>query len=131
MYSVQDIDKQILNSTYAFPFIGVFADATGSNAAAIGMTVPWAVIGVASCMNGLAAGSRQAWSFARDGGKHKPIFTISAYAADTHSRTAILGLGAESVQYPRHSDSGQCHLGFDDHHNRAGIHPDREHRSLQ
>lgn len=68
MYSVQNVDKEILKSTYAFPFIGVFAQATGSNAAAIGMTIPWAVIGVASSLNGVAAGSRQAWSFARDGG---------------------------------------------------------------
>lgn len=41
MYSVQDITSEVLDSTYAFPFIGVFAQATGSNAAAIGMTVPW------------------------------------------------------------------------------------------
>ena len=67
LYSVTDVTKQIVESTYAFPFVGVFADATKSNAAAIGMTIPWAVIGVAGCMSGIAAGSRQAWAFSRDG----------------------------------------------------------------
>lgn len=62
VYSIQDIDTQIVQSTSPFPFIGVFATATNSNAAAIGMTMPWAIIATAGCMNSIAAGSRQAWA---------------------------------------------------------------------
>lgn len=68
VYAIQDIEKQIIDSTYAFPYIGIFADATNSYAGAIGMTIPWAVLSTASCINSVAAGSRQAWAFARDEG---------------------------------------------------------------
>ena len=68
-YAIQDINQQILNSPYAFQFIGVFQAATGSNAGAIGMTMPWVVLSTASCINSVAAASRQAWSFARDEGE--------------------------------------------------------------
>ena len=67
VYSIQDVDKQILHSKYAFAFIGVFADATNSIPGAIGMTIPWAVVSIAGAMSAIAAGSRQAWAFARDG----------------------------------------------------------------
>jgi len=45
-YSIQSIPRQIHDSTYASPFISVFA-----NAAAIAMTMPWTVIAPASCVN--------------------------------------------------------------------------------
>ena len=73
-YAIQDIETQIMNSKYAFSFIGVFHDATGSNAAAIGMTMPWMVLATASSINSVAAASRQAWSFARDGGRYLRLF---------------------------------------------------------
>lgn len=44
MFVIQDIEKQILESTAAYPWVAVFALATGSNAGAIGMTVPFIVI---------------------------------------------------------------------------------------
>lgn len=44
MFVIQDIEKQILESTAAYPWVAVFALATGSNAGAIGMTIPFIVI---------------------------------------------------------------------------------------
>ena len=38
-YCVQDVEKQILNSTAFFPFIDVFATAVGSTGGAVAMTV--------------------------------------------------------------------------------------------
>lgn len=44
MFVIQDIEKQILESTAAYTWVAVFALATGSNAGAIGMTIPFIVI---------------------------------------------------------------------------------------
>lgn len=44
MFVIQDIEQQILESTAAYPWVAVFAIATGSNAGAIGMTIPFIVI---------------------------------------------------------------------------------------
>ena len=68
VYSVQDIAAQIINTTLPFPFIGVFTAATGSVAGGIGLTIPPLVISFCSGINSIAAGSRQAWSLARDDG---------------------------------------------------------------
>lgn len=67
-YVIQDLQEQIVQSDAVFPFVGVFAVGTGSQAGAIGMTVPIIVLQFAMCLNATAAGSRQAWSFARDEG---------------------------------------------------------------
>lgn len=68
VYSVQDVEEQVATSTAVYPFIGVFATAVGSEAGAIGMTVPMIVLSISMCLNAVAAASRQAWSFARDEG---------------------------------------------------------------
>ncbi|KAK4495825.1 hypothetical protein PRZ48_013093 [Zasmidium cellare] len=68
VFSIQDLQTQIVESTSTYPFIDVFRTATSSNAGAIGMTVPIIVLSIAMCINAVAAGSRQAWSFARDEG---------------------------------------------------------------
>lgn len=68
VFAVQDVQAQIVNSTAVYPFISVFAVATGSQAGAIGMTVPIIVLSISMCMNATAAASRQAWSFGRDEG---------------------------------------------------------------
>ena len=70
VFSIQDLHAQIVDSTAVFPFIEVFAKATGSTAGAIGMTVPMVVLSTSMCVNAVAAASRQAWSFARDEGKY-------------------------------------------------------------
>lgn len=44
MFVIQDIQQQILESSAAYPWVAVFALATGSNAGAIGMTIPFIVI---------------------------------------------------------------------------------------
>jgi choline transport protein len=44
MYVIQDIQQQILESTAVYPWVAVFAIATGSNAGAICMTIPFIVI---------------------------------------------------------------------------------------
>ena len=66
--SVQDVTEQIVDSTSAFPFMDVFRVATGSTVGAIGMTIPFIVVSYSMTLNSVAAASRQAWSFARDGG---------------------------------------------------------------
>ena len=68
VYSVQDVEKQVVDSTAVYPFIDIFATAVGSDAGAIGMTVPMIVLSISMCLNAVAAASRQAWSFARDEG---------------------------------------------------------------
>lgn len=68
IFAIQDVDVQIAQSTAVYPFIDVFEVATGSQAAAIGMTVPVIILSISMCMNATAAASRQAWSFARDEG---------------------------------------------------------------
>jgi len=97
VYSIQDIQQQILESTYAFPYIGIFAAATNSNAGAIGMTIPWAVLSTASCINSVAAGSRQAWAFSRDEGFpfsrwFQRIVTIQGTPLPVNSMVASLAM---------------------------------------
>lgn len=60
VYSVQDMETQDVNSIAVYPFVDVFATAVGSNAGAIGMTVPIIVLSISMCLNALAAASRQA-----------------------------------------------------------------------
>ena len=68
VYCVQDLQVQIVDSTAVYPFIGVFKDATGSSAAAIGMAVSTVILSTSMAVNAVAAASRQGWSFARDQG---------------------------------------------------------------
>jgi len=67
-FAIQSVEEQIIMSTAPYPFVEVFATATGSTAAAIGMTVPTVLMTLSMCINSTAAASRQAWSFARDDG---------------------------------------------------------------
>lgn len=67
-FVVTDIDRQLLQSTSPYPFIDVFAEATSSSTAAIGMTVAVVVMTFSMCINSIMAASRQCWSFARDNG---------------------------------------------------------------
>jgi hypothetical protein len=39
-FSVQDVEQQIIGSAAPYPFVEIFAVATGSTAGAIGMTMP-------------------------------------------------------------------------------------------
>lgn len=68
VFAIQDVESQIVESTAVYPFIDVFAVATGSTGGAVGMTIPMVVLSISMCINALAAASRQAWSFARDSG---------------------------------------------------------------
>ena len=68
VYSVQDVEEQVVNSTAVYPFIDIFATAVGSDAGAIGMTIPMIILSISMCLNAVAAASRQAWSFSRDEG---------------------------------------------------------------
>jgi choline transport protein len=65
VYAIQDVVVQVVDSTAVYPFIDIFATAVGSQAGAIGMTVPMVVLSISMCFNATAAASRQAWSFAR------------------------------------------------------------------
>lgn len=67
-FAIQSVEEQIIMSSAPYPFVEVFATATGSTAAAIGMTVPMVLMTLSMCINSTAAASRQAWSFARDDG---------------------------------------------------------------
>ncbi|KAI0485353.1 amino acid/polyamine transporter I [Xylariaceae sp. FL0804] len=68
VYSIQDVETQAVDSTAVYPFVDIFAEAVGSDAGAIGMTVPMIVLSISMCVNAVAAASRQAWSFGRDDG---------------------------------------------------------------
>ncbi len=72
VFAIQDVEEQIIMSTAPYPFIDVFATATGSVAGGIGMTVPIIIMTLSMCINATAAASRQAWSFARDDGLPYP-----------------------------------------------------------
>ncbi|KAF2715999.1 GABA-specific permease [Polychaeton citri CBS 116435] len=74
VFTIQDVQTQIVESTAVYPFIDVFRVAVGSTAGAIGMTVPMVVLSTSMCLNAVAAASRQAWSFARDDGMPFPSF---------------------------------------------------------
>jgi hypothetical protein len=39
-FAIQSVEEQVIMSTSPYPFVDIFATATGSTAAAIGMTVP-------------------------------------------------------------------------------------------
>lgn len=67
-FCVIDLEQQIVSSTAVFPFIDIFASAVGSRAGAVAMTAPFIVLTIACCINSVAAGSRQAWAFAKDDG---------------------------------------------------------------
>jgi choline transport protein len=67
-FSIQDVEQQIIGSAAPYPFVEIFAVATGSTAAAIGMTMPIVIMALSVCINSTAAASRQAWAFARDDG---------------------------------------------------------------
>lgn len=67
-FSIQDVEQQILGSAAPYPFVEIFAVATGSTAGAIGMTIPVLIVSLSVTINSTAAASRQAWSFARDDG---------------------------------------------------------------
>jgi choline transport protein len=66
-FCIQDIYTEIVTSTAAYPWIIVVANATNSNAAAVVMAAITCVLGFAGAISMLAAASRQAWAFARDG----------------------------------------------------------------
>ncbi|KAM0715137.1 hypothetical protein Q7P37_009602 [Cladosporium fusiforme] len=67
-FAIQSVEEQIIASSAPYPFVEVFATATNSTAAAIGMNIPTVLMTLGICLNSVAAGSRQAWSFARDEG---------------------------------------------------------------
>lgn len=66
--SIQDVEQQIVASASPYPFVDVFAVATGSPVGAVGMSMPIVLMLLSMCINSTAAASRQAWSFARDNG---------------------------------------------------------------
>jgi choline transport protein len=39
-FVIQSVEEQVIMSTSPYPFVDIFATATGSTAAAIGMTIP-------------------------------------------------------------------------------------------
>lgn len=73
-YVIQNVEVQILGSTAYYPWIEVFTTATGSRAGVVCMAVCITIAAFGSTINVIAAGSRQAWSFARDDGtQNQPI----------------------------------------------------------
>ena len=68
LYSIQDVQIQILDSKAVYPFLGVFENAVGSKSGAIGMTVPFVILSMCVAINAMAAASRQSWAFSRDEG---------------------------------------------------------------
>lgn len=75
-FSIQDVEQQIVASEAPYPFVEIFAVATGSTAGAVGMAVPIVLMTLSMCINSTAAASRQAWSFARDDGLPFPTWFI-------------------------------------------------------
>jgi amino acid transporter len=67
-FCVTDILNQIVLSTAAFPYVDVFAAATGSTGGTIAMVSIVCALSICGNLSVLAAGSRQAWAFARDDG---------------------------------------------------------------
>ncbi|KAF2724292.1 amino acid transporter [Polychaeton citri CBS 116435] len=82
MFVIQDVETQILGSTAVYPWIEVFAVATGSTGGAIGMTIPIIIISFGMTINATAAASRQAWSFARDKGLPFPDWFTKVTSID-------------------------------------------------
>jgi choline transport protein len=75
-FAIQDVEQQIIGSAAPYPFVEIFAVATGSTAGAIGMTLPIVLMALSVCINSTAAASRQAWAFARDDGLPFPSWFI-------------------------------------------------------
>jgi choline transport protein len=73
-FSIQNVESQVVASEAPYPFVDVFAIATGSTAGAIGMTIPVVLMTLSMCINSTAAASRQAWSFAGDDGLTFPTW---------------------------------------------------------
>lgn len=73
-FSIQNVESQVVASEAPYPFVDVFAIATGNTAGAIGMTIPVVLMTLSMCINSTAAASRQAWSFARDDGLPFPTW---------------------------------------------------------
>ena len=67
LFCLGNIDEALASPT-KFPFIEIFAQATGSNGAATGMTTLILFLIIFCCIAVLAAASRMMWSFARDKG---------------------------------------------------------------
>ena len=67
-FCVTDIFTQIVTSTAAFPYVDVFYASTGSTGGTIAMVSIVCALGICGNLSVLAAGSRQAWAFARDDG---------------------------------------------------------------
>jgi len=44
MLVIQDVEEQILGAGNAYPWIGIFEAATGSQAGAVSMTIPFIII---------------------------------------------------------------------------------------
>ena len=68
VFCITDIQSMIVESTSAFPFVGVFYAVTGSTAGTTVMTALLVAMNMAACLSTLAAASRQTWSFGRDEG---------------------------------------------------------------
>ncbi|KAK5118991.1 hypothetical protein LTR62_000202 [Meristemomyces frigidus] len=64
-YCITDIEA-LISSTSPFPFIDVFMAATNSKAGTVCLTAIPMVLSICTCLNALAAASRQAWALARD-----------------------------------------------------------------
>lgn len=67
LFCLGNIDDA-LNTPTKFPFIEIFAQATGSIGGATGMTTLILIMTIFCCISILAAGSRMTWAFARDQG---------------------------------------------------------------
>lgn len=50
-FAIQDVEKQIVDSTAVFPFLGVFEVAVGSRGGAIGMAVPIIILSFCICLS--------------------------------------------------------------------------------
>ncbi|MCJ1465810.1 hypothetical protein MMC07_004429 [Pseudocyphellaria aurata] len=67
LFCIGNLDDA-LNTPTKYPFIEIFAQATGSNGGATGMTALVLLLTISCCIVLLAAASRMMWSFARDKG---------------------------------------------------------------
>lgn len=67
LYCFGNVEKT-LGSTYGFPFIQIFYNATQSKAGTTAMTSVLIAMYVFATFGFVAAASRQAWAFARDNG---------------------------------------------------------------
>lgn len=78
----------ILETETGYPAIQMFKNATNSNAATTGMTVPLVFICFVATINILTSGSRMIWAFARERG-----LPCSSWLARIHTGRGRLGLG--------------------------------------